>query len=85
MNRKKLERDAYLAIMELRRSKLKMGFPFMINTDELPLGQCYLEYPDGSIKIVTVDRNINDFKIVSELSFEENNSLRRKLKLSHDK
>ena len=81
MKRKQLEQSALLAIQLLRKNKLEKGHPFMINTDELPLGQCYLEYPDGSIKIVTIDRKINDFKIISVLSVEENNSLRRKLKL----
>ena len=81
MKRKQLEQSALLAIQLLRKNKLEKGHPFMINTDELPLGQCYLEYPDGSIKIVTIDRKIYDFKIISVLSVEENNSLRRKLKL----
>jgi len=82
MKRKKLEKAGYLAVMALRRGKLKMGFPFMINTHLLPSGQCYMEYPDGIIKIVAIDRNINDFKVISELSSEESNLLRRKFKLA---
>ena len=81
LKRKKIEKAAYLAVMALRRNKLEMGVCFMINTRLLPSEQCYLEHPNGIIKIVTIDRNVNDFKVISELSCEESNSLRRKLKL----
>jgi len=59
-----------------------MGLPFMINSHLLPSDQCYLEYPDGIIKIVTIDRSINDFKVISELSSEESILLRKKFKFS---
>ncbi len=80
--RKNLEKAARMAIITLRRNKLKMGFPFMINTHVLPSDQCYLEYPNGTIKIVTINRSINDFKVISELSLEESNLLRKKFRLS---
>ena len=38
-------------IKSLRKEKLSQGLPFMINSEDLPSYQCYLEYPDGSIKI----------------------------------
>ena len=82
MNRKNLEKAGVEAIKSLRRKKLSSGFPFMINTHLLPWHQCYMEYPDGIIKIVTIDRNNLDFKIISEFSLEESNSLRRKLNLT---
>jgi hypothetical protein len=82
MKRKRLEKAARLAIQNLRRNKLKLGFPFMINTHLLPSDQCYMEYPDGTIKLVTIDRDNRDFKVISELSSEECNYLRRKFKLN---
>jgi hypothetical protein len=81
MTRKQLEKAGLQALKDLRRNKLDMGFPFMININTLPPGQCYMEYPDGTIKLVTIDRDHNDFKVITELSSEDVSSFRKKHKL----
>ena len=68
-------------IKSLRKEKFSQGLPFMINSDELPSYQCYLEYPDGWIKIVEAYSIGSDFKIVGELDFLNAAVFRRKLKL----
>ena len=75
------EKSALKAIKKLRKRKLSQGLPFMINLDVLPSDQCYLEYPDGTIKIVEADAREKDFQIVLELTLNEANDLRKKLKL----
>ncbi|WP_257670955.1 hypothetical protein [Parapedobacter tibetensis] len=47
-----LENIGTSAVRRLRNSKLSTGKPFMINADELPSGQSYLEYPDGKVWVV---------------------------------
>lgn len=69
-------------IRALRKKKLSLGIPFMINSDDLPSYQCYLEYPDGSIKIVEANSKESDFKIIKELDFLNAEVLRRNLKLT---
>ena len=41
-------------VRRLRKQKLDKGQTFMIWSGELPKNQSYLEYPDNSIKIVSV-------------------------------
>jgi len=53
----------------------------MINSDMLDSDQCFLEYPNGSIKIVEADLKECDFRVVFEYDINESNRLRRKLKL----
>jgi hypothetical protein len=77
----KLEKSAFEAIKLLRRKKFEKGLPFMINSDMLDSDQCFLEYPDGSIKIVEADPERCDFRIVFEYDINEANRLRRKLRL----
>jgi hypothetical protein len=48
-----LENIATKAVHRLRADTLNSGQPFMINVDELPADQCYLEFPDHSIQLVT--------------------------------
>lgn len=81
MNLKRSEKAANQAIKKLRETKLRNGLSFMINSNELPSAQCYFEYPDGSINIVTICRKIYDFQVLKELTVIEANSLRKKLKL----
>ena len=81
MTAKKLEKSASRVIRQLRKRKLKSGQPFMINSDDLPSHQCYLEYPDGSIKIAEVGSKGSDFKIIKELDYFNADFLRHKLKL----
>ena len=78
----RLEKSGIQAIKKLRESKLKNGFPFMINSKELPSNQCYLEYPNGSIFLVALSRKDNDFKIITELSPTEQTLIRKELSLT---
>jgi hypothetical protein len=68
-------------IKSLRKEKLSQGLPFMINSEDLPSYQCYLEFPDGSIKIAEANSRESDFKIVGELDFLNAEVFKRKLKL----
>lgn len=81
MNAKRYEFAALKAIKELRKKKLSQGLPFMINSDVLISSQCYLEYPDGSIKIVEANTKKHDFHVVYELSERDADHIRRKYKL----
>ena len=74
-----IEERTRKAILELRKTKLISGHPFMINTEEHPVGQCWLEYPDGYIHLVTLSKCKTDFEIIRVLSIEESNSLRKSL------
>jgi hypothetical protein len=82
MSIKQLEKSGTAAIKHLRESKLKSGQPFMINSNELPSGQCYLEYPDGSIVLVTLCRNTSDFKVINKYSSKEISQIRKKYQLA---
>lgn len=82
MTTKVEEKSAIKAIKLLRKTKLKQGIPFMINSDILSSNQCYLEYPDGIIKIAEADKKQNDFIIVFEFSLRDSDDLRKKLKLA---
>jgi len=70
------------AVRQLRLQKLKSGHPFMINSDELPSGQCYLEYPDGTIKLVKISDDGRDFILINELPAIEGRRLRKKFHLT---
>ncbi|MCP9750447.1 hypothetical protein [Ferruginibacter sp. HRS2-29] len=81
MTLKQIERAGIDAVKMLRRTKLSGGLPFMINSDLLPPEQCYLEYPDGSIKTVVISKYDNDFKVIEELSAERIAYIRNKYEL----
>jgi hypothetical protein len=70
------EMEGFEAVKMLRQNKLSQGNPFMINSLHLPEGQCYLEFPDGSIKLVTVKEN--DFFVLANLTKTESRNLRKK-------
>lgn len=70
------------AVKELRQKKLKRGLPFMVNSADLPVGQCYLEFPDGSIKIATKSISLRDFTIVRVLTPTEKERVRSKYHLT---
>jgi hypothetical protein len=53
----------------------------MINSNDLPRNQCYLEYPDGKITLVSFSRATRDFMPVRKLSNVEAASLRGKFGL----
>jgi hypothetical protein len=70
------------AVKKLREQKLRSGLPFMINVEELSSNQCYLEYPNGTIKLVNVAPASRDIDIVRELSTAEANLLRNRFHFS---
>ena len=76
-----IEKKGADAVRKLRLLKLQTGKPFMINAKELPIGQCYLEYPDGKIALVSIMQNSIDFSIIRELTIEECNQIRVKYQL----
>jgi hypothetical protein len=75
-----MEKKGTEAVRKLRLQKLKTGYPFMINSKELLSNQCYLEYPDGVIKLVTFTKAARDFNVIRELSNIEANTLRSRYK-----
>ncbi|MEO6129996.1 MAG: hypothetical protein ABIP30_16725 [Ferruginibacter sp.] len=77
-----IERTGNAAVKKLRENKLKKGHPFMINSNDLPGYQCYLEYPDGSILLVSITKAARDFTIIRQLSKIEENSVRLRFNLS---
>ncbi len=68
-------------VRRLRRQKLDNGKPFLIWSDKLPKNQSYLEYPDHSIKIVTVSPDLMSFTVVEELTNIQAQVLRNELNL----
>jgi hypothetical protein len=77
---KTMEKRGTEAVRRLRLQKLKDGFPFMINSKELLSNQCYLEYPNGIIKLVSFTKAARDFTIIRELSSAEADNLRTRYK-----
>jgi len=71
-----------IAVRKLREQKLKNGLPFMINTKELATNQCYLEYPNGSIKLIRVVNSKRDIDVIRELSDSEATDLRNRFHFS---
>ena len=43
-----------IVVKKLREQKLRAGLPFMINVNELSSNQCYVEYPNGVIKLASI-------------------------------
>lgn len=70
------------AVRKLREQKLRSGLPFMINVKELATNQCYLEYPNGSIKLISVVHAARDIDVIRELTPSEANNLRQRLQFS---
>ncbi len=77
-----IEKKGTAAVKRLRSQKLAKGLPFMINSNELPTTQCYLEYPNGSIQLVVLSQTSRDFTVIRELSLPESNRLRATYKLT---
>jgi len=48
----------------------------MINSKELAANQCYLEYPNGSIKLVTIIHATQEVNVVRDLTTAEARKLR---------
>jgi len=76
-----LENIGTAAVMQLRKKELAQGNPFMINSKDLPAKQGYLEYPDGTISIVTIAPNGRSFVTVRKLSASETQAVRNQLNL----
>lgn len=71
------------AVRELRLEKLRNGLPFMIDSDDLENNQCYLEFPDGAIKLVSLTTGAREFITVRTLSINEARVLRVQEGLPH--
>ena len=76
-----LEKIRSEAVMRLRVKKLAAGKPFMINSNKLPRKQNYLEFPDRSIKLVTVAHDSHSFIILKELSRSHAQAVRQRYNL----
>lgn len=68
-------------VRRLRKQKLEKGKPFLIWSDKLPKDQSYLEYPDRSIKIVTVAPDYKSFMILRELTPGQAQDIRQEFNL----
>jgi hypothetical protein len=66
------------AVKRLRKKKLLLGHPFMINSKTLPTGQFYMEYPSGIIKLAVISKSKRDYEILRELNPQESIELRAK-------
>ncbi len=77
-----IERKGTAAVKRLRCQKLAKGVPFMINSKELPSGQCYLEHSNGTIQLVTLSKGTKDFDVIRELDLQETSRLRIKFGLA---
>lgn len=64
------------AVRRLRRQKLSTGRPFMINSKKLPKGQCYLEFPDGHIELVSITPTKRDFHIIKQFTNSQSINIR---------
>jgi hypothetical protein len=76
-----LENIGTAAVMELRKEKLASGKSFMINSDQLPAKQAYMEYPDGTINIETMAPGERSFLIVHKLTAAEALAVRKRYDL----
>ena len=81
MNTIKSAQAGTSAVKKLRLQNLKIGLPFMINSRDLPPKQCYIEYPDKKIKLVTISGSGFDFVVIRELSENESRAIRLKFDL----
>ena len=77
----KQEAEGTIAVQALRLKKLHSGIPFMINSKTLPEGQCYLEYANGNIQLVSIASGGRDFTLIKELTKKEEAIVRKKYNL----
>ena len=78
---KEIEIVGINAVKKLRRIRLSQGNFFMINLNSLPSNHCYLEYPNGIIKLAVCESGAKNFSILRELENEESSDLRKKFDL----
>ena len=73
-----IEKKGSNAVRRLRKAKLNSGKPFMITAKDLPKKHIYLEFPDYSIKIVTLSSNEREFVVINTLNSSEALTIRKK-------
>ena len=74
-----LETRLHEALVDSRRQKHAAGFPFMItDREQLPTNEAYMEYSDGSVKIVQFTADHRDYQPVRELPPHEAPAILRK-------
>ena len=71
-----------IIVKKLRDQKLRAGLPFMINVKELASNECYIEYPNGVIKLVSMVSSSRELNVVKELNTSDANKLRKRLNFS---
>lgn len=71
-----------IIVKKLRDQKLRAGLPFMINVKELASNECYIEYPNGVIKLVAMVSSSRELNVVKELNTSDANKLRKRLNFS---
>lgn len=81
MKIKQIEKSGRQAIIKLRKNKLNLGQPFMINTKDLPSSQFYLEHPDGHIEHTTITSDKTDFKTITKFTLKQSDLIIKKYKL----
>ena len=64
------------AVRRLRKQKLSSGHPFMINSKKLPKGQCYLEFPNGHIELVSIASTKRNFHTIRQFTNDESTKIR---------
>ncbi len=82
LHTKKITNPGTEAVKKLRINDLQKGIPFMINSNDLPPRQCYMEYPDSTIKLVTLSELSREFITIRVLSKAESKKLREKFDLT---
>jgi hypothetical protein len=73
-----IEKKGRDAVKELRWQKLRNGYPFMINSNDLEQRQCYFEFPDGTIELAYLENAAREFTMIRKLSAAEAKALRAK-------
>jgi hypothetical protein len=76
-----LEKQAGLAVEQLREEHFEKGLPFMVGELDLEGEQFYYEYPNGDIAIAIFPQNQKQHQIIRVLSHEEADNLREKFNL----
>lgn len=76
INTAELTKKANLAVKQLRSQRLSKGLPFMINTKELHDDTCFLEDPNGQIKLVRQNKARTEFIEIRTLSAEAARQIR---------
>jgi len=77
-----LRKISQTVVRRLRKQKLEKGQPFLIWSPELPKDQSYLEFPDHSIKIVSISHDMKSFTVISELNTIQAGKIRETLGLN---